>query len=163
VPQLDLSTFTPQLVWLAITFICLYVLMTALVLPRIGGVLKERKARTEGTLAAAQALRAEAEAARDSYEKSIAEARAKAHGQVTQAVEKAKADANARTDAQTQALAAKGREAEQNVERAKAQALSGINQAAAEIAKAAAEKLLGTPVDAGAATAAVAAARGEKR
>jgi F-type H+-transporting ATPase subunit b len=162
-PQLDVSTFLPQLVWLAITFIGLYVLMTGLVLPRIGGVLKERKLRTEGTLASAQALRAEAEAARDSYDKAIAEARAKAHDQLVQAVEKAKADANARTDAQTHALAAKSREAEQNVDRAKAQALTGINQAAADIAKAAAEKLLGAPVDASAAAAAVAAARGEKR
>jgi F-type H+-transporting ATPase subunit b len=162
-PQLDVSTFLPQLVWLAITFIGLYVLMTGLVLPRIASVLKERKMRTEGTLASAQALRAEAEAARDSYDKAIVQARAKAHDQVTQAVEKAKGEANARTEAQAHALAAKSREAEQNVERAKAQALSGINQAAAEIAKAAAEKLLGAPVDAGAAAAAVAAARGEKR
>jgi F-type H+-transporting ATPase subunit b len=162
-PQLDVSTFSPQLVWLAITFIGLYVLMTGLVLPRIAGVLKERKTRTEGTLASAQALRAEAESARDSYDRAIAEARGKAHGQLAQSVERAKADANARIDAQTHALAAKSREAEQNVERAKTQALTGINQAAAEIAKAAAEKLLGAPVDAGAAAAAVAAARGGKR
>jgi F-type H+-transporting ATPase subunit b len=162
-PQLDVSTFLPQLVWLAITFIGLYVLMTGLVLPRIGGVLKERKQRTEGTLASAQALRAEAEAARDSYDRSIAEARAKAHAQVNQAVEKAKADVNARLEAQAHALTAKGRDAEQSVERAKAQALTGINQAAAEIAKAATEKLLGAPVDPSAAAAAVAAAHGEKR
>jgi F-type H+-transporting ATPase subunit b len=162
-PQLDVSTFLPQLVWLAITFIGLYVLMTGVALPRIAGVLKERKVRTEGTLASAQGLRAEAEAARDSYDKAIAEARAKAHGQVNQAVEKAKADTNARLEAQAHTLAAKSREAEQNVDRAKAQALTGINQAAADIAKAAAEQLLGAPVDASAAAAAVAAARGEKR
>jgi F-type H+-transporting ATPase subunit b len=162
-PQLDVSTFLPQLVWLAITFIGLYVLMTALVLPRIGRVLAERTDRIEGTLVRAQALRAEAEAARDSYDSALAAARAKAHDEVVRVMERAKADTNSRLEAQAHALAAKAREAEANVERAKDRALAGINEAAAEIAKAAAEKLLGAPVDAGAAQAAVAGVRKGKR
>jgi F-type H+-transporting ATPase subunit b len=162
-PQLDVSTFLPQLVWLAITFIGLYVLMTALVLPRIGRVLAERTDRIEGTLVRAQALRAEAEAARDSYDSALAAARAKAHDEVVRVMARAKADTNSRLEAQAHALAAKAREAEANVERAKDRALAGINEAAAEIAKAAAEKLLGAPVDAGAAQAAVAGVRKGKR
>jgi F-type H+-transporting ATPase subunit b len=162
-PQLDVSTFLPQLVWLAITFIGLYVLMTALVLPRIGRVLAERTDRIEGTLVRAQALRAEAEAARDSYDSALAAARAKAHDEVVRVMERTKADTNSRLEAQAHALAAKAREAEANVERAKDRALAGINEAAAEIAKAAAEKLLGAPVDAGAAQAAVAGVRKGKR
>jgi len=162
-PQLDVSTFLPQLVWLAITFIGLYVLMTALVLPRIGRVLAERTDRIEGTLVRAQALRAEAEAARDSYDTALAAARGKAHDEVVRVMERAKADTNSRLEAQAHSLAAKAREAEANVERAKDRALAGINEAAAEIAKAAAEKLLGAPVDTGAAQAAVAGVRGGKR
>jgi F-type H+-transporting ATPase subunit b len=162
-PQLDVSTFLPQLVWLAITFIGLYVLMTALVLPRIGRVLAERTDRIEGTLVRAQALRAEAEAARDSDDSAPSAARAKAHDEVVRVMERAKADTNSRLEAQAHALAAKAREAEANVERAKDRALAGINEAAAEIAKAAAEKLLGAPVDAGAAQAAVAGVRKGKR
>jgi F-type H+-transporting ATPase subunit b len=162
-PQLDVSTFLPQLVWLAITFIGLYALMMGLVLPRIGRVLDDRKDRIEGTLVRAQALKAEAEAARDSYDKALTDARSKAHGQVAAVIERAKADTNSKIEAQAHALAAKAREAEGNVERAKERALGGINEAAAEIAKAAAEKLLGAPVDGVKATAAVAAVRGEKR
>lgn len=162
-PQLDVSTFPPQLVWLAITFIGLYVLMTALVLPRIGHVLDDRKDRIEGTLVRAQVLRSEAEAARDSYDKALADARNKAHSQVSAVIERAKAETNSKIEAQAQALATKAREAEAAVEQAKAKALTGINATAAEIAKAAAEKLLGVSVDATQAAQAVAAARGEKR
>ncbi|HHI81664.1 MAG TPA: F0F1 ATP synthase subunit B', partial [Rhizobiales bacterium] len=42
-PQLDTSTFMPQLVWLAITFFVLYVIMTRLALPRIGGAIEQRQ------------------------------------------------------------------------------------------------------------------------
>jgi F-type H+-transporting ATPase subunit b len=162
-PQLDVSTFPPQLVWLAVTFIGLYLLMTVLVLPRIGRVLDDRKDRIEGTLVRAQALRSEAEAARDSYDKALADARNKAHSQVAAVIERAKAETNSKIEAQSHALAAKARDAEAAVEQAKAKALTGINDTAAEIARAAAEKLLGAPVDAAKAAQAVAAARGETR
>jgi F-type H+-transporting ATPase subunit b len=162
-PQLDVSTFTPQLVWLAITFIGLYLLMTTLVLPRIGRVLAVRKDRIEGTLARAQMLKAEAEAARDGYDKALADARNKAHGDVAAVIERTKADINIKLEAQGHTLAAKARAAEDSLGQAKDKALSGINEMAADIAKAAAEKLLGGAVDAGKAQAAVAAVRGGKR
>jgi F-type H+-transporting ATPase subunit b len=162
-PQLDVSTFTPQLVWLAITFICLYLLMTGLVLPRIGRVLAVRKDRIEGTLARAHALKNEAEAARDGYDKALTEARAKANSDVNAVIERTKADINAKLDVQSQMLNAKARTAEETLGQAKDKALASVNDVAVEIAKAAAEKLLGGSVDAGKAQAAVAAVRSEKR
>jgi F-type H+-transporting ATPase subunit b len=162
-PQLDVSTFPPQLAWLALTFIVLYVLMTWPVLPRIRRVLEVRKDKIDGTLARAQTLKAEAEAARDGYEKAVAEARSRGHGQVTAAIERAKAEANARLESQAEVLAGRARESDDAIARAKRRALGGINDAAAEIARSAAEKLLGTPVETGKAEAAVAAVRGESR
>ena len=162
-PQLDVSTFLPQLVWLAITFVILYVLMTTVALPRIGRVLADRSDRIEGTLARAQTLKAEAEAARDSYDKALLDARNKAHGDVNAVIERVKADTNGKLEAQAHTLAAKAREAEDILGQAKDKALASINDAAAEIAKAAAEKLLGAPVDGAKAQAAVAAVRSEKR
>jgi len=42
---LDVGTFPSQLVWLALTFILLYVLMAKIALPRIGSILAERAKR----------------------------------------------------------------------------------------------------------------------
>ena len=49
-PQLDFATFPPQLFWLAITFIVLYVLMAWVGLPRVGGVIAARRNRIDGDL-----------------------------------------------------------------------------------------------------------------
>ena len=49
-PQLAFETYTPQLVWLAITFVLLYLVMWRVLLPRIGEVLDERQNRIQHDL-----------------------------------------------------------------------------------------------------------------
>jgi F-type H+-transporting ATPase subunit b len=41
-PQLDFSTFPNQIFWLLVTLVAIYMILTRLALPRIGGVLAER-------------------------------------------------------------------------------------------------------------------------
>ena len=77
-PQLDISTFTPQLFWLAIWFVILYLLMAKLALPRVNRLIETRRQRREGDLARAAQLKADAEAASAAYQKALAEARAQA-------------------------------------------------------------------------------------
>ena len=59
-PQFDPTYFAPQLVWLAITFLALYLLMSRLILPRITGILSQREDRIEGNLKRAETLKEEA-------------------------------------------------------------------------------------------------------
>lgn len=154
-PQLDPSSFAPQLIWLAITFILLYVLMAKLALPRIGDVLEERKKRIDGNLDKAAALRAEAETAKAAYEKALAESRAKAHALTAAAADRAHKEAAQRQQALAAALAAQGKEAEAKIASARAGALSHTQAIATDIAREAVRKLLGQDVDAAAAEAAV--------
>ena len=77
-PQLDISTFTPQIIWLIITFGVLYLLMAKLALPRIGSILEQRHNRIEDNLAMAQNLKRESEVDAESYETAIFEAREQA-------------------------------------------------------------------------------------
>ena len=53
-PQLDLATFPPQLIWLAITFVALYLVMAYAGLPRMGGIIEKRRARIADDLDKAQ-------------------------------------------------------------------------------------------------------------
>ena len=47
-PPFAKETFASQLVWLAITFVALYLLISRIAVPRIGGILEERGRRIEG-------------------------------------------------------------------------------------------------------------------
>lgn len=83
-PQLDFSTFAPQLVWLAISFMALYFLMARVALPRISTVLEERRDRIANDLDEAHRLKFETEEVILTYEAELAEARSKAHGIASQ-------------------------------------------------------------------------------
>ena len=77
-PPFAKETFASQLVWLAICFVALYLLISRIAVPRIGGIIDERAKRIEGDFASAQRMKDESEAALAAYEKSLAEARNRA-------------------------------------------------------------------------------------
>ena len=78
-PQLDFSSYPPQLIWLAIVFFALYMVLSRLALPSIGGVLEQRRDRIAADLDEAVRLKEESEKALAAYEAALAEAKAKAH------------------------------------------------------------------------------------
>src|SRR6185295_10935420 len=53
-PQLDPSSFAPQLVWLAIAFLALYLVMSRLAVPAISDTIDRRQAKIQGDLDAAE-------------------------------------------------------------------------------------------------------------
>ena len=89
--------------WLGITFLALYLLMSKLILPRIGGILAQREDRIDGNLQRAEALKEEAAQVLAAYQKAIADARAQAQS----ALAKAAADIAAETAAREAEFAKK--------------------------------------------------------
>lgn len=161
-PQLDTSTYAPQVIWLAITFGVLYVLMTRVALPRISHVLEERRHKIDQNLEKAESLKGDAEAAAAAYEGAMADARARAGDVLGDVREGAARDAAERQAELGARLHADIQEAEAGIAEARDKAVAGIRDLAAEVAHSAAEKLAGETVDAGAVRSAVDAALKER-
>jgi F-type H+-transporting ATPase subunit b len=77
-PPFESEHFPSQLVWLAISFVLLYVLMSRIALPRIGGIMAARNKVISDDLAAAEQLKERSNAANAAYEKALADARSRA-------------------------------------------------------------------------------------
>jgi F-type H+-transporting ATPase subunit b len=154
-PQLDYHTFVPQLVWLAISFVVLYLLMSRLALPRVKAALDARRARLEGDLGRAAALKGEAAAALAAYQKTLADARAAAQETLRQTGEKLAADSAERQRQLAATLAEQVAAAERRIAAGKEEALAQIRGIAADVGGAVVEKLTGAPPDAAAMTTAV--------
>ncbi|HTM77452.1 MAG TPA: ATP F0F1 synthase subunit B, partial [Devosia sp.] len=130
-PPFDPATFPSQLLWLAITFGLLYVVMSRIALPRIGGILGDRKARIDADLAAADASRQKTDAAIAAYEAALAAAKAKALGIANENREAIKADIAAKRSAVETELAGKVSTAEARIAQTKAEALTHVGDIAA--------------------------------
>ena len=92
-PQLEVSTFVPQLFWLAVTFGVLLLLMWKIGLPRVGGLIDARRKRIDDDLARAAQLKDEAEAALAAYQQTLASARAQAQAAVKETTDRLAAEA----------------------------------------------------------------------
>ena len=77
-PPFQKDTFASQLVSLAIVFVVLYVVVSRVALPRVGGVLDARENTINGDLTEAQKLKDESDAALKAYEAELAAARSRA-------------------------------------------------------------------------------------
>jgi F-type H+-transporting ATPase subunit b len=146
-PQLDVATFVPQLVWLAISFVVLYLLMAKLGLPRVGAAIEARRRRLDEDLAQAAELRTQAQAAMAAYEAMHAEARAAAQAAIRETGERLAAAAAGRQRELAAALAEQIGSAEREIVAAKQRALAEIRGVAVEVAAAVAAKLSGAASD----------------
>ena len=161
-PQLNVHDFVPQLVWLAILFVALYLVMSKVALPRVGDALQLRADRIKEDLDRAAAHKDETEKIVAAYEKARTEARNKAA-----AVSRQTAESLAKTSAERQAkvseeLAGKIKSAETGIAAARDRAMGEIRNVAADIAADAARRLVGLQVGAPDAQAAVAAVLKER-
>ena len=146
-PQLDPAGFVPQLFWLAVSFLVLYVLMKRLAVPRVGRAIEARRQQLDGDLGRAGALRAEAEAALAAYEQTLSTARAEAQATLRQTSGRMAAEAAERQRELAQSLAQQVAEAERRIAEGKDQALSEVRGIALEVGRAVVEKLTGSAPD----------------
>src|ERR1035437_5611580 len=75
-PPFQSQSFASQLVWLAIAFVLLYVLMAKLALPRVGAIIESRQKRIADDIAEAGKLKLQSDEAVAAYENAVDAARA---------------------------------------------------------------------------------------
>ena len=154
-PPFAKETFASQLVWLAITFVALYLMISRIAVPRIGGIIDERQKRIEGDFAAAQRMKDESEAALAAYEKSLADARNRAQSIGAEVRDKLNAEADVNRKATEARLNAQLADAEKQIAATKSSAMTNVRGIAADAAAAIVERLTGTAPSAPAVASAV--------
>lgn len=147
-PPFDPNTFAPQLVWLALTFGLLYILISRVALPRIGEVLDERRDRIQRDLAEAERLKVETDAALRGYEQALSDARGKAQGMAKSTRETLHAEVEAERHRVEHDLAAKIAQTEARIAETKTRALAGVQDIAVDTAGAIVSRLIGKTVPA---------------
>ncbi|PJK28864.1 F0F1 ATP synthase subunit B' [Minwuia thermotolerans] len=142
-PQLAAETFASQIVWLAITFVILYLIMARVVIPRIGGILEDREQRIRSDLDKAEELKSETDKAIRDYEARLAEARSSA----ANIVAGMKAEMNAEIDKRRQEIEAeldqRQTEAEKQIAQQRDAALASLDDVACSVTAALVQKLSG--------------------
>ncbi len=155
-PQLDFSTFPNQIFWLVVTLVVTFLLLKLVVLPRVGGILAERKGTIASDLAAAEEARQRVVAAEKSYQDALVQARSEAAKIIAAAKADIQTDLNAAIAKADEQIAAKAADSEKRISAIKAGAMDAVS----DVAKATAGELvaaLGGSADAKAIATAVAA------
>lgn len=142
-PQLDISTYAPQITWLVITFVLLFLVMWKVIVPRISGALEVRQRRIEDNLAQAAELQKEAEAVLEAYDAFLASARADANQMIAKASALAAEEAESRNAVLGKALSKRIADGEAAIDKARQEAMGSLNEAAADVAAVATERLIG--------------------
>src|SRR3712207_3455284 len=142
-PPFATETFAGQLIWLAITFVLLYTLLSKLVLPRLTGIIENRRSLIAKDLDDAAAMKTRAEEAGSAYEKAVAEARGRAQALAQETRAKLTAESDARRKALEADLNARLAESEATITARKAEAMSHVREIARDTAGAIIERLTG--------------------
>lgn len=146
-PQLNPADFMPQLFWLAVTFITLYLVMARLSLPRISALREARANRIADDLENAERLKAEADQAEAANTAALNEARASAMEMGNRTREDLKLRNEARQKDVANRLTAEIEAAESRIDAAKNQAISQVRDVAVDVCRDIVTKLTGLRLD----------------
>ena len=142
-PPFQSEYFSTQLVWLVITFVAFYFLMSRIVLPRISDILETRSGRIARDLEEANRLRNDSDVALAAYEQELAEAKSRAHTIAQDARDAAKAQTDTKREAVEGELATRIADAETRIAGVRDRAMGEVSTIAEETAQALVTELLG--------------------
>ena len=164
-PQLDFSTplTISQVVWMAIIFLTMYVLLSKWALPQVAAVVESRAASIASDLEAARTARTGSEAAAAEVAAATRQAHTEAQAQIASAVTEAKAAVATETERSNVVLEAQLQAAEARIGEARVAALGALRQVASETAAMVYDRLTGTHADPGRLDTAVDAALAARR
>jgi F-type H+-transporting ATPase subunit b len=150
-PQLDFANplTTSQVVWGAIIFAVLYVLLSRVGLPKVGEVLEERARHIASDLEMAQDSKTRADEAAKHVAEATARARAEAQAAINAALDAAKQEAAGRIAALNERLEKQLHDAEAQINAARGAALRALREVATDTAATVIGRLTGAPPDQG--------------
>lgn len=157
-PPFASDTFLSQIIWLAIAFGLLYLLMSRIALPRVAVILETRGERIAADLRAAQRMKAESDASAEAHEASLAEARSRAHAIATETRDAVTREMDAQRKTVEVDLSARLAKAESEIAETKTAALTNVRSIASEAASAIVEQITGRAPATGVVAAAIDAA-----
>ena len=146
-PPFEMQNFAPQLVWLALIFGVLYVLMSRVALPRVGRILSDRDARIAADLDASREMQTKAQAAALANDETLRMKREEARAIGRSAQESISTESAARRDQEEKKFKSRLDEADTRIAADKARALANVEQIATDAAAAIVRKLTGGDVD----------------
>jgi F-type H+-transporting ATPase subunit b len=146
-PPFQKDTFASQLVSLLIAFVALYLIVSKIALPRVGGVLDARQNAIDGDLTEAQKLKDASDDALKAYEAELASARSRA--QAIGAETRDRLNAASETERKTleDRLSVKLAEAEKTIASTREAAMRNVRGIAADAATAIVQRLTGLVPD----------------
>jgi F-type H+-transporting ATPase subunit b len=146
-PPFQKDTFASQLVSLLIAFVALYLIVSRIALPRVGGLLDARQNAIDGDMAEAQKLKDASDAALKAYESELAAARSRAQAIGAETREKLNAASEAERKTLEEKLSLKLAGAEKAIAATRDSAMSNVRGIAADAAAAIVQRLTGLVPD----------------
>ncbi len=155
-PQLDFSTFPNQIFWLLVALVVIYLILSKIALPRIGGILADRQGRITGDIEAAEKLKARAVEAEKAYNQALIDARNEANRIVGVARAEIQKDLDAATAKADAEISARTVESSKRIDEIRVNAVASVTEVAKDTAEAIVSAL-GSNADSKSIAAAVAA------
>ena len=150
-PQLDFANPLTkwQVIWGAVIFVLLYLLLSRSALPRVASVLEQRRERIDGDLETARRSKDEADHATDELRRARRQAAADAQANLDRVVAQAREEAAARSRESNALLDAELARAEAQIGAERQRAMASLREVASDTAQLLVQRVTGQAVDRG--------------